>query len=72
MDTSIHVHGRGEQVRVEAHGSAIWLSIPLSDDGTARLALFLNTSDALAIGRALTTAGEKNQRIEAIHAERVA
>jgi hypothetical protein len=65
VSTDIHVHDRGVTKVVMSNGT-LWLDVPLSTDGTARITVFLDPTHALRLAESLLFLAKRAQQIETL------
>ena len=69
ITTEIAIHSAGPRIAVGAGGETIWMTVPISTDGTATITVYLNPTDCLRVAELLKRAGDRGMRIRAAAAE---
>lgn len=61
----LHLYDAGEKARVVSHDQVQWLEFPASDDGTARVLVFLRPAHCRRLAADLLVAADRADRIQA-------
>lgn len=69
MRSELQVFRGGKSVEVNGATDTAWLTVPISDDKTATVTVFLEPEDCLRIAAELKQVGERGMRVRAAQLE---
>lgn len=69
ITTNMDIHSAGPHMTIGVGGDTIWMTVPISADGTARVTVYLAPADCLRLAEDLKRAGERGMRIRAAAAD---